>query len=168
MDVSKFLTGNFLTHLDLPLPNQPWTIGKADQQLVGSDQKICITFAEFPAKPLGCNKTNLRRIVELYGIHAEGWVGKQLQVYRSQTAYSGKLMQCVRVCGPQQLPPDGVYDAQGIPIPPASPAQAFATAPAPAQQQPVGVPQQQPVSASQAAPWEANHAATQQNSPPSE
>ena len=64
MDVSSFLGGNFLTHVDLPLPYQVWTIGKADQQLVGTDQKICLTFAEFPAKSLGLNKTNLRRVAE--------------------------------------------------------------------------------------------------------
>lgn len=78
MNVSSFLGGNYLTHTDLPLPLQTWTIGKVDQQLVGTDQKICITFGEFPTKPLGCNKTNLRRIVELYGLDGAAWSGKQL------------------------------------------------------------------------------------------
>jgi len=147
MDVSSFLSGNFLTHVDLPQPLQVWTITKADQQLVGTDHKICISFAEFPAKALGLNKTNLQRIADLFGLDAAAWAGKQLQVYRSTTAYSGKSMQCVRVCGTSQLPLESVCDAQGTAVPAA--------------------PQQQPVAAPQAAPWEADQAALQQNNPPS-
>ena len=177
MNVSSFLSGNFLTHLDLPLPLQTWKISKADQQLVGQDQKICISFAEFPAKALGLNKTNLRRIADLYGLDAAAWPEKQLQVYRSTTTYGGKVMQCVRVCGPQQAPPDAICDAQGNFIPPTAPApasQAVVQHPvaAPQQQaatvqQPVAAQQQQPVAAPQATPWEADQAAVQQNSPPS-
>jgi len=118
MNVSSFLSGNFLTHVDLPQSSQCWTISKTGQQLVGTDQKIVITFAEFPAKPLGLNKTNLGRIAKLNGFEADAWAGKQLQVYRSRTTYSGKVMPCVRVCSPQQLPPEGVCDANGNPVGP--------------------------------------------------
>ncbi len=176
MDVSTFLSGNFLSHLDLPLPLQTWTISKADQQLVGTDQKICISFAEFPAKALGLNKTNLRRVADSFGLEATAWPGKQLQVYRSQTTYSGQPKLCVRVCGLQQAPPDAICDAQGNLIPPTVPAIASLAA----VQQPVAAPQQQaatvqqpvaapqhPVAAPQATPWEADQAALQQNSPPS-
>jgi hypothetical protein len=168
MDVSSFLSGNFLTHLDLPQPSQVWTIQQAAPQLVGTDQKICISFAEYPAKPLGLNKTNLRRIVDLYGTQAESWIGKQLQVYRSTTTYSGKVMQCVRVCGPGQAPPEPVCDTQGNLIPPAAPAAPVAVqqpVAAPVQQQAAPV-QQQPVAAVQS-PWEEDHATQQQNNPPS-
>ncbi|MEO2049631.1 MAG: hypothetical protein ABGX16_23990, partial [Pirellulales bacterium] len=143
MDVSSFLSGNYLTHLDLPLPLQAWTISKADQQLVGTDQKVCVTFAEYPAKAIGLNKTNLRRIVELYGLDGTAWTGKQLQVYRSTTTYSGKVMQCVRVCGPGQAMPDPVCDAQGNVLPPVAPTQAATEA----VQQPVAAPQQQQAAA---------------------
>jgi hypothetical protein len=181
MDVSSFLSGNFLTHLDLPLPLQVWTIQSAAPQLVGTDQKICISFAEFPAKPLGCNKTNLTRIAELYGTNADGWIGKQMQVYRSTTSYSGKVMQCIRLAGPGQATPDPVCDAQGNLIPPAAPAAPMAVqqpvavlamgtpvavqqAVAPVQVQPVAAPQQ-PVAAPAQTPWEQD-LANQQNSPP--
>ena len=64
MDISSFVSGNYLTHLDLPLPIQSWKISKVDQQLVGQDQKnkVCITFEEFPSKAFASNKTNLKRI----------------------------------------------------------------------------------------------------------
>jgi len=175
MNVSSFMSGNFLTHLDLPLPSQVWTISQADQQLVGTDTKVCLKFAEFAAKPLGCNKTNLKRIVSLYGLDASAWLGQQLLVYRTTTSYGGKLMQCVRVADPQQGPlDDNNMPTQAVALQTAAPAQA----PMPVQQQPVtpqqavepASPQQQPVAVpaqTAAAPWEADHAAIQQNSPPS-
>lgn len=165
MNISSFLSGKYLTQVDLPQPSQVWTIAEANQQLVGNDQKVCISFVEFPAKPLGLNKTNLRRIADLYGLDASSWSGKQLQVYRSQTTYSGKLMLCVRVCGPQEPPPESVCDDQGNPVPPAP------VASMPARQQVNASPQPsaaaQPVAAPKPTPWEADQPAQQQSSPPS-
>ena len=59
MDVSSFMGGRFLTHLDLPAQTQVWTIKDVKQRLVGADQKVCIWFHQH-AKPLGLNKTNLK------------------------------------------------------------------------------------------------------------
>jgi hypothetical protein len=167
VDVTSFLSGNFLTHLDLPQPCQVWTIQSAAPQLVGTDQKICISFAEFPSKPLGCNKTNLTRVAELYGTQADAWAGRQVQVYRSTTSYSGKVMQCIRLCGPGQVTPEPVCDAQDNLIPPVAPAPAAPVAvqqPFTVQQQPVAAPQH-PVAAPSQTPWEQD--LTQQNNPPS-
>ncbi len=108
MDVGSFLRGRFLTHLDLPQPRQVWTIQQANQQLVGSDQKICISFAEFPAKALGLNKTNLRRIVDGYTCHSETWIGRPIELRKDRCDYQGREVDCVRgtvpypgVAGPQ-------------------------------------------------------------------
>ena len=170
-DVSSFLGGSFLTHLDLPLPQQTWTIGKADEQLVGTDRKICLGFAEFPAKALGLNNTNLRRVADLYGTDGSNWIGKSLLVYRSACDYQGQRKLCVRVCGPQQSPPDPLCDPQGNPVLFQPAAGRPAQQPQVPLQQPVATPQ--PVAAPQAAaspstapaPWEAD--AAQENNPPS-
>lgn len=166
MDVSSFLGGNFLTQVDLPQPCQMWTIAKADQQLVGqgqsAEQKICIRFREFPSKPLALNKTNLTRVADLYSTDAGAWIGKPLLVYRSSTSYQGQPKLCVRVCGPQQAPPDPLCDPQGNAVlyqPPAPPVQQQPV-PAPANQpaQPQPAPAQPQPAASQPvqapAPWE--------------
>ncbi|MCE9552869.1 MAG: hypothetical protein K8T91_05775 [Planctomycetes bacterium] len=116
MDVSGFLGGSVLTQLDLLQPCQVWTIGQVKQQLVGTDPKIAVTFVEFSSKPLALNKINLRRLAQLYGTHADNWVGKPLVVYRSMTSYQGQSMPCVRVCGPQQVPPDLICDQRGNPV----------------------------------------------------
>ena len=44
MDVSSFMSGNWLCHTDLPQPTQVWTIRAVSQQLVGTDTKICVQF----------------------------------------------------------------------------------------------------------------------------
>jgi len=161
VDVSNFLGGRFLTQLDLSQPYQVCTISKADQQLVGTDQKICVTLPDFPSKPLGLNKVNLKRVVELYSTDANNWIGQQVVVYRTTTQYAGKTVLCVRICGPSQAPPDPPCDRQGNPVPfqpiaPAVPPQPVApAAPAPA-------PAPAPVAPAPAAatPWDA---ATQNN-----
>lgn len=165
MDVSSFMGGNFLTHLDLPQPNQVWSIGTVDQQLVGqgktAEQKICITFGEHH-KPLAMNKTNLKRIAALYSTDANAWIGKQLLVYRSRTTFGNETVLCVRVCGPTQAPPDALCDAQGNAVQiqaAAQPAMAkpAAAAPSAPAAQPVAEPTPQT-----SAPWDQDD-----SSPPS-
>jgi len=163
MNVSSFLGGNFLTHLDLPLPYQRWTVSKVDQQLVGqgqsAEQKICIGFAEFQSKPLALNKTNLKRVAQLYSDEADSWIGRQLLVYRSTTSFQGESRLCVRLCGPQQPPPDPPCDLHGnlVPYQPTgSPPQGAVSLEEPVN--PPTAPPQEP------APWEVDD---QKNNPPS-
>jgi hypothetical protein len=115
LDVSGFLGGRWLTHVDLPTPYQVCTITGAKQELVGDDPKIVVYFAQHQ-KGLGCNKTNLRRLVGLHGVDAGSWKNKQLLVYRSSTTFQGQTKLCVRVCGPQEAPPDAVCDSQGAAV----------------------------------------------------
>ena len=134
MDVSSFLTGNFLTHLDLPTPSQTWTVRAVKQQLVGSDPKICIWFNEHQ-KPLGLNKTNLRTIADRYSVESAAWVGKSLELYKDRCQFQSKTVDCVRVripSAPEQtappVQPSAPQPATAIPPQPVAP-------PAPAEQQ---------------------------------
>ena len=152
MDVSSFMGGSYLTHLDLPQPSQVWTVREVKQELVGTDTKIVVYFAEHQ-KGLGLNKVNLRVIAGAYTVQSATWVGRHLDLFKDQTQFQGKIVPCVRVRIPA-APPAAVQPA---------PAQAAPQPPAPLQvapQQPVAppAPQQQPQAA---APWE------QDNSPPS-
>lgn len=150
MDVSGFLGGSVVTQLDLPQACQVWSIGQVKQQLVGTDPKIAVTFVEFPNKPLALNKINLRRLAQLYGTNADNWVGKPVMIYRSMTSYQGQSMPCVRVCGPQQGPPDLICDQHGNPVvyqhaAPQSGQMSAAAVAAPQFAQPVTAPRVNPV-----------------------
>lgn len=133
MDVSNFMGGNWLTHMDLPQPNQVWHIRGVSQQMVGTDQKICVAFNEHQ-KQLGLNKTNLRAIASAYGTDSNAWIGKSLEVFRDRTLFQGQQRDCVRV--------RPVMQQQPAPVPYA-PQQPALVAYQPAPQQPVQ-PQPQP------------------------
>ena len=181
MDVSSFFGSAFLKHSDLPLPHQIWTIGKVDQQLVGNEQKVGVSFAEYPNKALSLNNTNGNRLKALYGDDTNAWLGRQLQVYRTQTSFKGEPVLCVRVCGCNEEIPEVVLDMQWAPVntsvrqspPVVAPVQT--PTPAPQQPSPVVAPAQTPTAALQQQvdptppknPWEQNPSATQQNNPPS-
>ena len=157
MDVSSLLGGNWLSHPDLPAPWQTWTISQGQMQLVGGDQKFCVTFVEFPSKPLVLNKTNLRRTAELYSTNAKTWIGRQLLVYRSLTTFGSENRLCVRVCGPQQMPPDPIHDQHGnvVPYQPQPPQ--------PVAQQPAAVQAPATPPLAQVPPWDTD--AATENSP---
>ncbi len=116
MDIREFLCGKWLTHVGLPLPYQVWTIKSVGVDEVGEDEdksrKVCLTFEE-SLKPLGCNKTNLRRVAELYGKEAGDWVGKKLLVYRAMTQFGDEDKLCIRVCGPDEVPVETPLDESG-------------------------------------------------------
>ena len=116
MDISGHLGGSFLANTDLPNPYQVWTISKVEEEWFGQGQstvgKICVTFSEHQ-KPLAFNKTNLKRVASLYSTNSSDWIGKTLLVYLSTTTFGGETTLCVRVCGPQQAPPDPICDKEG-------------------------------------------------------
>ena len=184
MDISSFLGGNFLTHLDLPAQTQIWHIKDVKQGLVGTDQKVCVWFHQH-AKPLGLNKVNLKVIAEAFGVQAAAWVGRSIEVFKTQCDYQGRLVDCIRLRVPPQAPPPSQVPAVVTPAP--EPQMTAATGQTsqpvaspstpPVAQQPVAAPQQaapdpavveqQPVAAPQPeqhAPWEQPGNA---NSPPS-
>ena len=185
MDISSFLGGNFLTHLDLPAQTQIWHIKDVKQGLVGTDQKVCVWFHQH-AKPLGLNKTNLKVIAEAFGVQAAAWVGRSIEVFKSQCDYQGRLVDCIRLrVPPQAPPPPSQVPAVVTPAPEPQMTAATGQTPQPVAppsappvaQQPVAAPQQaapdpavveqQPVAAPQPeqhAPWEQPGNA---NSPPS-
>lgn len=146
MDISKHLGSNFLNHLDLTQPFQTYIIKQVTQQMIGNEQKICVTFVEFASKPLALNKTNLTRLGQMYGMESNNWIGKPLLVYRSMTTYEGRTMPCIRICGPHQAPPDLVCDQRGNPVVSQHAApQVSAPVTAPQFAQPVAAPQVNPV-----------------------
>ena len=161
MDVSSFMGGNYLTHLDLVAPSQVWTIRDVKQELVGSDQKIVVYFNEHE-KGLGLNKINLRTIAQAYTVQSGSWLGKRLEVYKDQTQFQGRVVPCVRVRIPSTPAPD--MAAQPAP----SSAAIAQTNPQPAPTpQPLAAPvpqtQQAAPAVSQPTPWDVQDA----NNPPS-
>lgn len=62
------------------------------------DKKTCplVTFEELP-KPLVLNKTNAKRIVNLYGSETKNWCGKRITLYATTCEFGGEEVECIRV-----------------------------------------------------------------------
>lgn len=137
MDVTEFLTGNFLTAAEVQTPVNV-TMKGVKRELVGQGQqqktKLVVYFNEL-AKGLVANKTNLGVIAQMYGTNSDAWQGQPLQLYSEMVQFQGRLVPGLRVRAAQQ--------------PPAAPA-AGQTQQAPPQQPTVPPAQPQPGTA----PWE--------------
>jgi hypothetical protein len=117
-----------------------WTVRTVSQQLVGTDQKVCVQFDQH-TKPLGLNKTNLKLIAANYGLEAQHWIGRPLELYRDQTQFQGRSVPCIRVRIPTHQPPAQATQHAFVPTQQQVPAQPAAVGP-----------QQMPVQASPGAP----------------
>jgi len=72
--------------------------------------KLIISF-EGSDKDLICNKTNSNTIGDSYGDETDNWVGQRIQLYKTQTEFQGRRVDCIRVQGPKSQssappPPD--------------------------------------------------------------
>lgn len=74
------------------------TMKAVQVETVGSEQvkKGVLFFEEFD-RGLVLNKTNSRQIAALYGSETKTWKGKKITLYRSETSFQNKTVNCVRV-----------------------------------------------------------------------
>jgi len=65
---------------------------------VGEERKNkgFVAFAEFD-RPMVLNRTNLKRIIAIYGKDTDAWKGKKITIYPSETDMAGKTVACLRV-----------------------------------------------------------------------
>jgi hypothetical protein len=66
--------------------------------IVGSEQvrKGILQFEEMP-RGMVLNRTNLKRVVAMYGSETDEWKGKKLALYASETDFAGKTVPCIRI-----------------------------------------------------------------------
>ncbi len=74
------------------------TVAGVEIREVGQEKvrRGVVLFIEFP-RGLVLNKTNSRTIADLWGSDTGKWIGKRITLYRSETAFQGKTVACVRV-----------------------------------------------------------------------
>lgn len=58
--------------------------------------KGVIDFEEFD-RGMVLNRTNLKRIIAHHGNDTEGWLGKKVTLYPSETDYGGRTVPCLRI-----------------------------------------------------------------------
>ncbi len=129
MDMSTQFSADYFTAARIHQPKLV-TIAAVVIAKVGDDEKPVVRFVG-EQQALALNKTNNNTMMQLYGPDSVGWVGKQVCLYSTTTAYGGKTVPCIRVRQPQEQPPWAGQQVQPMPQP--------------MQQQPVAARQVQPV-----------------------
>jgi hypothetical protein len=99
------------------------TVGRGPEQ----EQKPVVWFVNH-VKGLALNRTNNRTIRGAYGDDMDGWVGKLIVVFPTQTDFGGKMVGALRVRIP---PPKQTETSVAAPPPQEAVKSAAATKPAP-------------------------------------
>ncbi len=110
MDLNDVFTGASLKAQDLKGREVTVTIAKYEVVDFDDGKKLVLSFGESD-RTLICNKTNGSTIGDLHGTNLDGWIGKKITLFPTQTDFGGKQVPCIRVkltqpaaAEPQPLP----------------------------------------------------------------
>ena len=107
MDVTEFLTGNYLTAAEMKAPANV-TIRCVEREMIGQgqdQQPKLVLYSNELQKGLVLNKTNLGVIAQLYGTETERWPGQALQLYSELVNFQGRMVSGIRVRGGAPVQP---------------------------------------------------------------
>lgn len=103
MKISEQFAGNYLKAQDLPQPKL-FTIESCNLvAMPEGDKKPALKFFN-EQQQLVLNKTNAFCLSEGLGDDTTRWVGQPIELYATQTSFSGRMVPCIRVRLPQQRP----------------------------------------------------------------
>lgn len=133
MKISEQFSGSYLKASDLPTPKVFTIAGCGQATMPDGRVKPALQFAG-ETQSLVLNKTNAFCLAEWFGDNTDGWLNRQVELYSTQTSFSGRMVPAIRVRQPsaqQQVPVQQQFVPQMQPVP-----QQFAQQPVP-QMQPV-------------------------------
>ena len=111
MELNDIFSSDSLKATDLR-SETPVTIESCEVKDFDDGSKIILRFVGAD-KSLICNKTNARTIADMYGTNTDGWVGKVITLFPTQTDYNGRQVACIRVkLGPPTSEPATVRDSE--------------------------------------------------------
>lgn len=128
--VNEAFPSKYLSAADLQGRPVDVVIDSATQeQMKDGEHKLCIYFRG-KKKGMILNKTNARRIADMYGDHTDGWIGQPITLVVAEVEYQGDTVQALRVKGPARgaspaAVPQRPQPNTGPYIPPASNAQGY-------------------------------------------
>ena len=100
MNVHEEFSGSWLKAADLRGQDVPVTIDRIEREEFGGDPKMVIYFLG-KERGLVLNKTNAMTIAQQHGDETDGWAGKQITLFPTQTDFQGKQVACLRIRLPQ-------------------------------------------------------------------
>ena len=102
MNINQAYPSKYITEADLQ--GRPRVLTMAHVTVETMDQATGetkpILFFQGAKKGMVLNVTNKNAIVLLYGAETDNWVGKQIELYPSQTDFRGDVVPCIRCRAP--------------------------------------------------------------------
>ena len=98
--MNAMFPSKYLAAADLDEREQTYTVSGIDTEVVGqgdeAESKWVLYFSEAD-KGLVLNKTNATSISGALGDDTDDWIGRQIVLYPTEVAFSGKMVACIRV-----------------------------------------------------------------------
>jgi len=96
MDISSLFPGKFIKAADLAGNPKVITIASITNETVGDDLKPVLRWGG-SEQGLVLNKTNAMMIAGDLGQETSDWIGKQIEIYPTQTQFGTKIVPAIRV-----------------------------------------------------------------------
>jgi hypothetical protein len=113
MNVKSMFPSKFVAAQDLCGQAVNVVMAGIKVEKVGSDdEQRPVLYFQGMTKGMVLNRTNARRIEQLYGSETDAWLGKPITIYPSETDFAGETVPCIRI---KAEPP--LVQATPVPVP---------------------------------------------------
>ena len=103
--VSEAFPSKYVSAPDLNGQSCVLTIDTVKQEGVGTPPEMLpVVYFQGTQKGLVLNVTNANTIALHHGDEMNNWDGKQIEIYPTTTTFAGKIVDCIRVRAPNQVP----------------------------------------------------------------
>jgi hypothetical protein len=123
MNVRSMFPSKFVAAQDLCGQDVTVVIAGIKVEKVGSDEEQRpVIYFQGMHKGMVLNRTNARRIEQLYGGETDAWLGRPITIYPSETDFAGETVPCIRVrAEPAPFSPPPATLPTQTPAPPTTP-----------------------------------------------
>jgi len=97
VDTRSYTASRWLSASDID-GNVNVTVVRAYEEEVGDEKekKLILEFAEFE-KPMILNRTNIKKMQDLFGFDSDDWEKKVIVLGKIETNYKGELVEALRI-----------------------------------------------------------------------
>ena len=106
-NIKKLFPSKYVKAADLEGRPRRVAIAGVEVEPIGreKDLKPVLTFRSSELKPMVLNMTNSRVIAAAFGDETDGWAGRVIELYPSETSFGSEVVECIRIRIPKQAEP---------------------------------------------------------------
>ena len=102
MKINQAFPSKYVAAVDMGGLARVLTISQITMETIGQDGHDTkpVLYFQGAQKGMVLNKTNANVITILYGEETDNWIGKQIELYPTQTDFRGEIVDCIRCRAP--------------------------------------------------------------------